>query len=97
MLLTLALMMQSAGPVAVRTRPVCTPSQNDQEILVCAQGDDAEQFRIPEPLRDSREDDGPRRVRVDLGDGVSAELYGEQGGVGGIPSQRVMTSIKIPF
>lgn len=97
MFLTLALMVQSAGPAAVRTRPVCTPSQNDQEILVCAQGDDAEQFRILEPLRDSREDDGPRRVRVDLRDGVGVELYGEQGGVGGFPSQRVMGSINIPF
>ena len=96
-LVTLSLAFQGVGPATQRIRPVCTPSLNDQEIVVCASGTDAEQYRIPEALRDERADDGPRRVRVDLGDGVSAELYGEQGGAGGFVSQRVMTSVKIPF
>ncbi len=93
----LAIALQSAGPLTLAERPLCEPAENDSEIIVCARGDDAEQFRIPVALRDEREDHSPRRVQIDLGNGATAEVYAEQGGAGGFVSERIMTGVKIPF
>lgn len=43
----------------IRARPVCDPVENAGEIVVCAQGEGVEQFRIAEALRDAREDHAP--------------------------------------
>ena len=97
MSLLLVIALQSAGPATIIGRPSCDPAENDNEIVVCALGDDAEQFRIPEAMREEQDDHSPRRVQIDLGNGATAEISGEQGGAGGFVSQRIMTGVKIPF
>lgn len=85
---------QAVGPAAAHER-LCTAG-SDEQIIVCAT-DDAEQFRIPAVLRREDRADGPRRIIIDLGDGRTLHVNGEQGDVGGWPSRRIMIGITAPL
>ncbi|MCA1748207.1 MAG: hypothetical protein ABR601_03505 [Parasphingopyxis sp.] len=99
MIALLALALQSAGPAAsVPHSHACTESPGSEEIVVCARGPDADHYRIPEELRDSRDEESSvPRARIGIVDGMAAEVRGEQADVGGFPSQRVFVTLSTVF
>ncbi|MBC2779051.1 hypothetical protein [Parasphingopyxis marina] len=95
MIVSLALMLQSAGPVAARGNTGC--ESGDGEIVVCAQGDSADQFRIPRELREERDAPPETGLVIPITDDINANLHVESVGVGGFTSERAMVTFTLPF
>lgn len=96
----LLLALQVAGPPAPApeklraARPCPTDAAETGDVVVCGRPDQ-EQFRL-RPLPDCAEPAMPRAETGVLGH-LKAAADVEQGNVGGLPSNRIMLRLKLPF
>ena len=73
----------------------CEPAANN-EIVVCGEPDDPMRYRY-DPNLEAGPNDGMPKAEIELAEGVNAAAETEQADVGGFPSNRIMTRIKIKF
>lgn len=93
--MTLQAAIGPAPPLEERLRaaPRCPADPSIGEVVVCARRD--QPYRLL-PLPDRYADKGPRKAETRVGPGVlTAE--GEAASIGGIPVNRAMIRLKIPF
>lgn len=84
---------QLSDTTRLRAIPDCPRSDDSDEVVVC--GRRAEPYRlkrIPERYEDSL----LPKAEIGIG-GAKLAVEGEQGNVGGIPSNRAMMRLKLPF
>ena len=79
--------------LTVRT-PCEIEQQSKDEIVVCAERESQESFRInqPQPKRAK-----PLRAEAQLAEGVGVSAETESANVGGFPSNRLMVRLKFKF
>ena len=89
-----------AAEPAVPANPFKTPErcsrQADEggEVVVCGRRDGQSPYRIgPQPSTPPALPD----AQFNISDGVKVGVQAEQGGIGGIPTNRAMISLKIKF
>lgn len=101
MLVELLFTIQVAGPAFSTpeklrsTRQCRSDPDSSDDVVVCGRVDQ-EQFRL-RPLPDLYEKPGLSRAETSLLGDVKIAAETEQANVGGIPSNRIMLRLKLPF
>lgn len=98
MIVTLFALLQSVGPALPGSRTVSCDNGGREEIVVCARGGDADQFRIPEQFRDEPAEAPEGGVVIPIAGNINANLHVESGdGVAGATAERAMVTFSLPF
>lgn len=99
MILLLAASLQTIGApksetIDLRMSQPCVPARRGEEVVVCANRNGENPYRLKQPARKER---GPVKAQMQVADGVTAGAETENVDVGGFPSNRLMLRFKIKF